>query len=108
MNLGGCDSLCNALCTPRTAMSRGGCVVWMVFCNTLCTPMWCRNSDELGGLCFVLQCTLHPKDGDELEGLHFMGGVSHHALHPNLIRELQRTWGAALHFAMHFVPQELR
>ena len=95
-------------------MSVGGCVLWMVFCNKLCTPIWCRNSDELGGLRFILQCTLYPKDSDELEGLRFMGifcnalctptwcrnsdelgglcfvgGVSHHALHPNLVQELQ-------------------
>jgi len=30
-------------------MSRGGCVLWMVFCSVLCTPIWHGNSDELGG-----------------------------------------------------------
>jgi len=89
-------------------MNLGGCVLLVVFCISLYTPIWCGNYNELGGLRFVVQHTSYPKDSNELEGLHFMGGVSHHALHPDLVRELQQTWGAAICCAMNFAPQEQR
>ena len=53
----------------------------------LCTPIWYRNYNELGGLRFVVQCTLHPKNGDEPGGLRGVDGVLQHALHPDVVQE---------------------
>ena len=34
-----------------TAMNLGGCVLLVVFRTMLCTPIWYRNYNELGGDC---------------------------------------------------------
>lgn len=30
-------------------MNLGGCILLVVFCNALCTPVWHGNGDEFGG-----------------------------------------------------------
>lgn len=66
-------------------MKLRGCILLVVFCNVLCSPIWHRNRDELGELRFVLQCTLYPKDGDGPGVLHGVVDVAR----SNLAREQQ-------------------